>query len=177
VSALGRSCVRNDIPDVAFVTLRFASGAVAECQLSWLSPVKLRRTMVVGSKKMLLYDDTEPAEKIKLFDHGVNVVEPESFGEFQLSYRTGDIVSPHIDPGEPLQLEASHFAECVINGMRPRTDGRSGLRVVRALERAQASLDCESQNRRSSDRGYSAPTLAGQLSITSAIGSIMGGTL
>ena len=174
VSALGRSCVGNDIPDVAFVTLRFASGAVAECQLSWLSPVKLRRTMVVGSKKMLLYDDTEPAEKIKLFDHGVNRVEPASFGEFQLSYRTGDIVSPHIDPGEPLQLEATHFVESVTAGTRPKTDGRNGLRVVRALERAQASLDCESRNRRQDDRGYSVPTLAGQMSLASALGAIGG---
>jgi len=93
VSAVGRGCVKCDIPDVAFVTLRFPGGAVAEVQLSWLSPVKLRRTLVVGSKKMLVYDDTESVEKVKLYDHGVNIMDPGSFGEFQMSYRTGDIVS------------------------------------------------------------------------------------
>ncbi len=141
VSAMGRGCVKCDIPDVAFVNLRFPSGAVAEVQLSWLSPVKLRRTIVVGSKKMLVYDDTETVEKVKLYDHGVNtVVEPGSFGEFQLSYRTGDILSPHLDSYEPLYTEATHFVECVLTGTTPKTDGQSGLRVVRTLERAEASM-------------------------------------
>ena len=137
VSAVGRGCVKCEIPDVAFVNLRFPSGAIAEVQLSWLSPVKLRRTLVVGSKKMLVYDDTESVEKVKVFDHGVNVIEPGSFGEFQMSYRTGDIVSPHLDASEPLFLEAAHFVDCVRTGARPKTDGASGLRVVRALEQAE----------------------------------------
>jgi predicted dehydrogenase len=140
VSAIGRGCVNCSIPDVAFVTLRFPSGAVAEVQLSWLSPVKLRRTLVVGSKKMLVYDDTESVEKVKLFDHGVNIVEPASFGEFQLSYRTGDIISPHLEAWEPLFVEAEHFVNCVRTGSRPKTDGLSGLRVVSTLERAEASM-------------------------------------
>jgi predicted dehydrogenase len=175
VSTTGRGCVRDDIPDVAFVTMKFPSGCVAECQLSWLSPVKLRRTMVVGSRKMLLYDDTEPAEKIKIFDHGVTLVEPESFGEFQLSYRTGDIVSPRVKPGEPLQIAAAHFVESVLTGRTPKTDGRNGLRVVRALERAQSSLDSESRNRRQGDSGYLAPGLAGQMSIAGGLGVPIGG--
>jgi len=140
VSAVGRGCVKCDIPDVAFVTLRFPSGALAEVQLSWLSPVKLRRTLVVGSKKMLVYDDTESVEKVKVFDHGVNVSEPGSFGEFQLSYRTGDIVSPHLDPREPLFVEAEHFVACIRTGTTPKTDGANGLRVVRALERSETSM-------------------------------------
>jgi len=140
VSAVGRGCVKCDIPDVAFVTLRFPSGAVAEVQLSWLSPVKLRRTLVVGSKKMLVYDDTESVEKVKLYDHGVNIMNPGSFGEFQMSYRTGDIVSPHLDACEPLGVEARHFVDSVRTGSRPKTDGQSGLRVVRTLERAEASM-------------------------------------
>jgi predicted dehydrogenase len=175
VSAVGRGCVRENIPDVAFVTLRFASGVVAECQLSWLSPVKLRRTMVVGSRKMLLYDDTEPVEKIKVFDHGVHVVDPKSYGEYQLTYRTGDILSPRVSSGEPLQLEAKHFVESVLSGSRPRTDGRNGLRVVRALERAQSSLDSHSRNRRCDDSGYAAPALSGQLSIVPGFGVPIGG--
>ncbi|PKQ14971.1 MAG: hypothetical protein CVT67_11590, partial [Actinobacteria bacterium HGW-Actinobacteria-7] len=165
VSAVGRGCIKCDIPDVAFVTLRFPSGAVAEVQLSWLSPVKLRRTLVVGSKKMLMYDDTEAVEKVKLFDHGVNLADPGSFGEFQLSYRTGDILSPHIEGSEPLKVEAMHFIDAVLSGTTPKTDGYSGLRVVRALERAQASLCADGRNRRRSD-----PTVQevsnGQLSIS-----------
>jgi len=89
---------------------------------------------------MLVYDDTESVEKVKVFDHGVNVSEPGSFGEFQLSYRTGDIVSPHLDPREPLLVEAEHFVACVRTGTKPKTDGASGLRVVRALERAETSM-------------------------------------
>lgn len=140
ISAMGRSCVQSSTPDVAFVNMAFESCAVAEVQLSWLSPVKLRRTLIVGSRKMLVYDDTEAVEKVKVFDHGVNLREPDSFGEFQLSYRTGDIVSPRLDNFEPLGQEARHFIECVTRGERPRSDGHDGLRVVRALERAEQAL-------------------------------------
>ena len=137
----GRACIATGIPDVAFINLRFPSGIVAEIQASWLSPVKLRRTIVVGSKKMLIYDDTENVEKVKIFDHGVDFKEPEDFGEFQLSYRTGDIVAPKINGTEPLWLEAEHFVHSVRSGEAPLTDGWAGLRVVASLEAAQASLD------------------------------------
>ncbi|MBE0447280.1 MAG: Gfo/Idh/MocA family oxidoreductase [Actinobacteria bacterium] len=140
VHAFGRGCVKPDTPDVAFINLAFDSGTVAEVQLSWLSPVKLRRTVIVGSKKMLIYDDTESVEKVKVFDHGVNFIEPSSFEEFQLSYRSGDIVSPHLDNYEPLYAEAKHFLDCIREGKRPRTDGLDGLRIVRALEKAEKSL-------------------------------------
>lgn len=160
VSALGRGCV-GGVPDVAFVTMRFPSGALAEVVLSWLSPMKLRRTIVVGSKKMLVYDDTESVEKVKVFDQGVNITEPASFGEFQLSYRTGDIVSPHLEAREPLTVEAEHFIECIRTGARPKTDGPSGLRVVRALEQAEHwmhvhSIRCEEDRSASSTRGSDA---------------------
>jgi predicted dehydrogenase len=141
VTTTGRGCIVKDIPDVAFMNLRFPSGVVAEIQASWLSPVKLRRTIVVGSQKMLVYDDTENVEKVKIFDHGVDFQEPSDFGEFQLSYRTGDIVSPNVQGAEPLFLEAAHFVECAKTGKRPETDGWAGLRVVASLEAAQASLD------------------------------------
>ncbi len=141
VSVTGRGCIVPSIPDVAFVSLRFPSGIVAEVQVSWLSPVKLRRTIVVGSQKMLVYDDTENVEKVKVFDHGVDFEEPEDFGEFQLSYRTGDIVAPKLPSTEPLWLEAEHFVHCVRSGEPPLTDGWAGLRVVAALEAAQASLE------------------------------------
>jgi predicted dehydrogenase len=140
VSAIGRSCINNGISDVAFLNLRYPSGVVAELQVSWLSPVKLRRTMVVGSRKMLVYDDTENVEKVKIFDHGVDFRDPQTFGEFQLSYRTGDIVSPKIEGSEPLFVEASHFVECVQNGARPITDAVAGRAVVAVLEAAEKSV-------------------------------------
>ena len=141
VNVTGRGCIVPSIPDVAFVNLRFPSSVIAEVQVSWLSPVKLRRTIVVGSRKMLVYDDTENVEKVKVFDHGVDFQEPADFGEFQLSYRTGDIVAPKVSSTEPLWLEAEHFVHCVRSGETPLTDGWAGLRVVASLEAAQASLD------------------------------------
>ena len=116
VQAMGRSCINNGIPDVAFLSVRYATGVIAELQVSWLSPVKLRRTIIVGSEKMLMYDDTESVEKVKIFDQGVDYKDPETFGEFQLSYRTGGIYAPKIDNTEPLGVEAAHFIECVATG-------------------------------------------------------------
>jgi len=141
VYVTGRGCVTPKIPDVAFVNLRFPSGVIASVNVSWLSPVKLRRTVVVGSKRMLLYDDTENVEKVKLYDHGVDFKDPETFGEFQLAYRTGDIVAPKLDTVEPLYAEAAHFLECIDSNRRPITDGLSGLRVVASLEAAEKSLN------------------------------------
>jgi predicted dehydrogenase len=141
VQAMGRSCINNGIPDVAFLNLRYASGIVVEVQVSWLSPVKLRRTMVVGSKKMLMYDDTESVEKVKVYDHGVDFEDPTTFGEFHLSYRTGDIVSPKLDTAEPLKVEAQHFIDSIASGAAPITDGHAGRGVVAVLEAAQRSLD------------------------------------
>ena len=141
VQAMGRSCINNGIPDVAFLSVHYASGVIAELQVSWLSPVKLRRTIIVGSKKMLMYDDTESVEKVKIFDRGVDYKDPETFGEFQLSYRTGDIFSPRVENTEPLSLEAAHFVNCVATGGHPVTGGAAGRSVVAALEAAQRSLD------------------------------------
>ncbi|MBI4833746.1 MAG: Gfo/Idh/MocA family oxidoreductase [Planctomycetes bacterium] len=140
IQAVGRDCVKSKYPDVAFISLRFPSGVIAHMELSWLAPSKLRNTTIVGSKKMLVYDDTQPVEKIKIFDHGVNFKDPETFGEYQLSYRTGDIVSPKVETFEPLGAEISHFIDCVKTGKKPKTDGESGLRVVKALETAEKSL-------------------------------------
>lgn len=140
VSVYGRGCIVPEIPDVAFINLKFPSGVVAEIQVSWLSPVKLRRTIVVGSKKMLVYDDTENVEKVKIFDHGVDFKDPSDYGEFQLSYRTGDIVAPKISGAEPLCLEAQHFVRSVVDGQPPITSGEQGLQVVSSLEAAEASL-------------------------------------
>jgi len=138
---VGRGCFIRDVPDVAFLSMRFPSSVIANVEVSWLSPTKLRRTTVVGARKMLIYDDTEHMEKIRLFDKGVVFKEPKDFGEFQLSYRMGNVLSPFVENYEPLQLEISHFLDCVRNRKTPRTDGQCGLRVVRALEMAERSLN------------------------------------
>jgi predicted dehydrogenase len=141
ITAVGRDYVQHGIPDVAFITMEFPTGCIAHVEVSWLAPSKLRRTAVIGSEKMLVYDDTEVMEKVKIYDKGVDYKDPGSFGEFQLSYRAGDIVSPKLDNYEPLSVEVSHFHDCIMNGSKPKTDGSSGLRVVRALEAAQKSLE------------------------------------
>lgn len=140
ISALGKDYVQHGIPDVAFINMEFPSGCVAHVEVSWLAPSKLRRTAVIGSEKMLVYDDTEVMEKVKIYDKGVAYKDPDSFGEFQLSYRAGDIVSPRLDNYEPLGVEVEHFFDCIRNGKKPKTDGLSGLRVVQALEAAESSL-------------------------------------
>jgi len=140
VQAFGRDCIQKGIPDVAFLNLRFPSGIIANIEVAWLAPSKLRRTALVGEKKMLVYDDTENVEKLKIYDQGVDYKDPESFGEYQLSYRTGDIVSPRLANTEPLRMEIEHFLECVRTGATPKCDGHSGLRVVEALEAAETSL-------------------------------------
>jgi predicted dehydrogenase len=134
--SFGRSCVQNAKNDVAFVWFQFPNGVIASCEVSWLSPQKLRRTCVVGSKRMVAWDDTQLDEKVRIYDRGVNVETPTSFGEFQLTYRMGDMLSPHLANTEPLSAEMDHFVECCLTGAVSKTDGRFGLRVVRAMEMA-----------------------------------------
>jgi predicted dehydrogenase len=139
VAMMGGAFVQPLISDVAFINLQFESGKIANIQSSWLSPRKLRQTTIVGSHRMLIYDDTNAMERVKVFDRGVEFKDPQTFNEFTLTYRTGDIVSPHISTTEPLQLEMDHFLECALTGERPRTDGENGLRVVRVLEAIERS--------------------------------------
>lgn len=134
-----RSCVLPGVPDVAFVNMRFASGALAHLELSWLSPSKLRRTTIIGSSKMVVYDDTSP-EPVRIFDSGASLRDPESFGEFQLSYRTGNILSPRIDATEPLSLEMADFCAAILDGTPVRSSVAIGLDVVRSIEAVEDSL-------------------------------------
>jgi predicted dehydrogenase len=134
--SFGRSCVQKAKRDVANLWFQFASGPVAWCEVSWLSPQKMRRTCVVGSKCMVVYDDTEPSEKVRIYDRGVNVRPPENFGEFQLTYRIGDMVAPTLTNTEPLLIEIEHFLDCIDTGATPRTDGKFGTEVVSAIEMA-----------------------------------------
>jgi predicted dehydrogenase len=139
VSARGRSYLGEALEDVAFLTLEFPSGILAQLQISWLAPSKLRRTSIVGRQRMIVYDDLEPVEKVKIFDRGVDR-QPASFGEFQLTYRSGDILSPRLDTTEPLYMECAHFLECIETGLVPDTSPRSGVDVVRVIQAAERSL-------------------------------------
>ena len=140
VAAMSRSCVFPDIPDVAFINLEYKGGAIAHVELSWLAPSKLRRTAVVGSEKVIVYDDTS-GEPVRLFDSGVTLPNPDTFGEYQLSYRTGDIVSPRVDATEPLELEMKDFVDSVRSGGAPRSSAELGLDVVRIVEAVERSLE------------------------------------
>src|SRR5205823_10867690 len=139
VSALTRSCVLPQSPDVAFVNLRFGTGTIAHLELAWLSPVKLRRTSIVGSAKMVVYDDTSN-EPIRIFDAGAELPPPETFGEFRLSYRTGDIVSPKIQATEPLALEVADFCAAIVEGVHPRSSAQLGYELVCTIEAIERAL-------------------------------------
>ena len=139
VSALSRSCVFDDSPDVAFINLQYASGIVAHVELSWLAPTKLRRTTVAASRRMLVYDDTSN-EPIRIFDSGADLPDPGSFGEYRLTYRTGDIVSPRMAAAEPLALELTDFCRAAREGFEPRSSAAVGADVVSVVEAAEQSL-------------------------------------
>jgi len=132
---------KEKIDDVVFVNICFENGAMANLHLSWLDPNKVRRMTLVGSKKMMVFDDMESRDKLKIFNKGVIKNNLEDRVEFNVRY--GDIYIPKIDASEPLKLECLHFIDCIEKNKTPRSDGVDGLRVVRALEAAQESLDKE----------------------------------
>jgi predicted dehydrogenase len=141
VNSQGKAHFKFGIEDVATTTLSFRNGVMAFIHNSWLDPNKIRRTTVVGTRRMLVYDDIEPQEKIKIFDKGVEIPPYyDTYAEFHFSYRYGDIHSPRIDDYEPLKKECEHFLTCIERGMCPLSDGYSGLRVVSILEAANKSL-------------------------------------
>lgn len=141
VEVYGMDCVFKGIHDVAYMNLVFPNNILAHIHVSWLDPCKVRRVTVVGSKKMVVYNDIEALEKIKIYDKGVEAPEYTSnFGEFQCSYRYGDVVIPNIKFVEPLRQECQHFLDCINNHCKPLTSGEEGLKVVRVLEAAQSSL-------------------------------------
>ncbi|MBV8220558.1 MAG: Gfo/Idh/MocA family oxidoreductase [Solirubrobacterales bacterium] len=139
VSAVARGCIIPDTPDVAFIDLEYTSGTIGHVELSWLSPSKLRRTTIVGSRKMVVYDDTS-TEPVRLFDSGAAIRDPATFGEYTLTYRTGDILSPHIEAAEPIYRELEDFCGAIIHGTTPRSSAELGLDVVRTIEAVDASL-------------------------------------
>ncbi|MFA6107766.1 MAG: Gfo/Idh/MocA family oxidoreductase [Candidatus Latescibacterota bacterium] len=147
VNARGYTYLQEGIEDVVYLNLEFPSGVAAHIHVSWLDPGKVRRTTVVGSRKMVVYDDASADAKIQLFDKGIDRQNIEgslgtfdSFGKFQLIQRAGDVLTPRLDFVEPLKVETAHFVECLGQGKRPLTDGENGLRVVQVLEAASQSL-------------------------------------
>lgn len=148
VLARGYSYIQPGIEDVVFMTLDFPGGVGASVHISWLDPNKVRRMTVVGSEKMVVYDDVRADAQIMVFDRGItkkpndgsSLGRYETFGEFQLLLRAGDVLIPKLNFVEPLKVECQHFVECIRTGRRPLTDGYHGLQVVEALEAAQRAM-------------------------------------
>jgi predicted dehydrogenase len=148
VNAKGFSYIQDGIEDVVFMTLIFPSGVGAHVHISWLDPRKVRTMTVVGSEKMVIYDDVSVNARIQIYDKGVtrkriapSLGDFDTFGEFQLLLRAGDLLIPKINFVEPLKVECQHFVDCIVEGRIPITDGQEGLRVVQVLEAAQRSME------------------------------------
>ncbi|HEY4233828.1 MAG TPA: Gfo/Idh/MocA family oxidoreductase [Lacipirellulaceae bacterium] len=141
VSCSGLAYLDREIHDVCNLTMRFADNRIGIVHVSWLDPHKRRVMTIVGSKKMAVYDDIEPLDKIRIYDNGVEpAASPSTFGEFLYSYRYGDILSPRIKEVEPLRAETRSFIEAILSGKPAKTDGWNGLRVVEVIEAADISL-------------------------------------
>lgn len=141
VSATGISHIPGQPENVAYITLLFSGAQIAHVHVNWLTPVKVRHTLIGGSEKMILYDDLEPSEKLKVYDKGISFTpRQEDVYKMLVSYRSGDMWAPRLDNTEALQTEALHFVDCIQNNRQPDTDGAAGLRMVSMIEAAETSL-------------------------------------
>jgi predicted dehydrogenase len=142
VSAMGASHLPGRLADVAYLTVLFDNNLLAHFHVNWLSPVKVRQVLIGGDRRMVLYDDIQPTEKVKVYDRGISWSDDptEVRREALVSYRSGDVHVPKLDASEALRVECQHFVECIRSGRAPLTDGKAGLRTVRVLEAAQRSL-------------------------------------
>jgi predicted dehydrogenase len=141
VSAGGINHFPGTPENLAYITLFYDSGMIAHTNVSWLAPVKVRQILIGGSKKMIIYDDLEPSEKVKVYDKGVSFTDdPQQIHEMRVGYRTGDMWAPRLAPTEALRVASEHFVDCVENGRTPETDGRLGVRVVELIEAATSSM-------------------------------------
>src|SRR4051794_1340037 len=141
VSAMGATHVPGGNEDIAYMTFMFESNLIAHCHVNWLAPVKVRRTLIGGSRKMIVYDDVEPSEKVKVYDKGITVANTsESIYKMLVSYRSGDLWVPHLDQTEALRTEVAEFRRCIETGATPITDGIAGLNTVQLLEAATHSI-------------------------------------
>ena len=130
----------NGLADMAFITVYFPGNTIAHINVNWLSPVKVRTTLIGGAQKMLVWNDLEPDEKIKVYDKGVKITQRESVYDLLVSYRSGDVWAPKVEQTEALKVELSYFVDCVRNSKSVTNDGQAGLRIVRLLEAAEQSL-------------------------------------
>ena len=140
VSAIGMCHVPGNPENIAYITLFFADNLIAHIHVNWLAPLKLRRTLIGGSNKMIVYDDLEPSEKIRIYDKGITVQSTEDIYRMKVDYRSGDVWIPNLDRSEALSNEIQHFAQCIQKNEVPLTDGQAGLRVVKILEAASKSM-------------------------------------
>jgi predicted dehydrogenase len=141
VSASGTNHFPGTPENLAYITLFYESGTIAHANVSWLAPVKVRQILVGGSKKMIIYDDLEPSEKIKVYDKGVSFTDdPKQIHEMRVTHRTGDMWAPKLASTEALRVGSEHFVDCIVNGKTPETDGRLGERVVELIEAATSSM-------------------------------------
>jgi predicted dehydrogenase len=142
VVAVGASHAQSGIEDIAYINVNFKNSLIAHFHLNWLSPVKIRRIIIGGNKKMIVFDDLDPADKVKIYDKGIMLSKTSKKVVYQniIQYRIGDMYAPKIDNTEALKIALNHLADCIMNKKRPITDGESGLRVVRILEAADRSI-------------------------------------
>ena len=140
IVATGESHFNNGLEDVAYITVYFSNNIIAHLNVNWLSPVKIRTTLIGGQKKMLVWNDLEPDNRIKIYDKGVEVGTRNGIFNLLVSYRSGDMWAPNLEPVEALRLEVECFVDCVLNGKVPLNDGIAGLKVVQMLEAANRSL-------------------------------------
>jgi predicted dehydrogenase len=162
VSAIGSCHIEDGIESIAYMVMRFADEFIAHFHFNWLAPVKIRRTLLAGRSKMILFDDIEPTEKVRVYDKGVTtnrVLDREAAYQTLVSYRTGDVWAPRLDPTEALRHVVSEFIDSISSGRQPLTDGHSGLRVVRLLEAAQQSIKDGGQVKFLSPNLQAAPAL------------------
>lgn len=141
VSAVGSCHVGNDLADIAYITLQFENDFIAHLHVNWLAPVKVRKILIGGTKSMVVFDDMENSDKLKIYDTGIEVKNREGIYETLVQYRTGDMLSPKLNQTEALAVATEHFIDCVLNDKNPITDGKSGLNVVRILEATSASIN------------------------------------
>ncbi len=140
VSAVGSCHVGNGLEDIAYLTLEFENNVIAHFHVNWLAPMKIRKTLIGGTKSMIVYDDTEASEKVKIYDKGIDVTTREGVYDTLVQYRTGDMLSPKLEQTEALAVGTQHFIDCILNDKQPLTDGRAGLNVVRILEASEISI-------------------------------------
>jgi predicted dehydrogenase len=131
----------NNLADMAFITVYFPGNLIAHVNVNWLSPVKVRMTLIGGKDKMLVWNDLEPDEKIKVYDKGVDIANGQGVYDLLVSYRSGDVWAPKVEQTEALKLELGYFVDCIVKNQTPVNDGPAGLRVVRLLEAAEESLE------------------------------------